>query len=144
MDQAPGVGVGEAGGGLQAHLGGLGGAEHPAVQDLAQAPAGQVLEHHIGQLVVLAPVVDRHDVGMAQPGGTAGLGLEAAPEGLVGGQAGVQDLDGHRPPQHVVLGQIHGRRGARPEGTDQEIAVTQHPAEQISCHRHPVRLPGRG
>ena len=81
---------------LAAHVRGLRrtqarvGVEHPA-----QAAAGEQLEHH-ERHVVLAPVVDRHHVGVVERRGHLGLGPEAAQEAGVLGQGEVQDL--HAPP----------------------------------------------
>ena len=56
----------ERGGHLATDVGGLRGrAPGPGVEQAAEAPTLQQLEDHEGHLVV-APVVDRHDVGVVQ------------------------------------------------------------------------------
>ncbi len=45
---------------------------------LGQAAAVDVFQHQVGPAVVLAHLVDLHDVRMLQPGDRAGLGAEPA------------------------------------------------------------------
>ncbi len=56
--------------------------EPPGIEHRPQAAAAEVLEHEVravlGEVGLLAPVVDRHDVGMTQGGRGAGPRLESA------------------------------------------------------------------
>ena len=131
VDEAPGVGVGQGGGDLATHGGGLGRRETlPPVQQAPQAPTLEELEHH-ERGVVLAPVVDVDDSGVVEGGGQLGLGPEAAQEAGVVGQRGVEHLDRHPPAQPDVPGGVDPPRGAGSDGGDQAVAAGQHPAGQI-------------
>ena len=101
------------------------------VEKRAQAAAAEVLEDEIGPVVVLAPVEDRHDVGMAQGGGRLGLGPEAAQEGFVVGQGGVQHLDRDASPQRHVLGQEDVSGRTRADGSEQAVPAAEHAAELV-------------
>jgi hypothetical protein len=75
------------------------------VEHRPQAAAPEVLgdeERH----VAVAPVVDGHDVGMAERRGGLRLGPEPAEERVVLGERRVEHLDGHPPPQPDVVGQV--------------------------------------
>ena len=106
VDEAPAVGVVEAAGRLEADQQRLRRAEPPAhVEHRPQAAAAEVLAHEVRPVVLLAPVVDRHDVGVVEGGGGPGLGPEPAQERLVVGQRRVQDLDRDAAAQPNVVGE---------------------------------------
>ena len=106
VHQPPGMGVGQALCDLGAQMGGLGVAEtDPAVEQVAQRSAPQVLQHQVGTVGVLAPVEDPQHMGVVQRRHRAGLGAEALEERLVAGQPGLKDLDGDMALQGHVFGQ---------------------------------------
>jgi hypothetical protein len=131
VDEPPGVGVGQSGRHLAANRGGLGGCEAlPTVEEAAQAPALQELEHH-ERGVVLAPVVDVDDARMMERRGQLRLGAEAPQEPGVVGQGGVEDLDRHPAAQADVPGGIHPPGGAGADGGDEAVTAGQDPAGQV-------------
>ncbi len=107
----------------------LAGAEQrAAVEQRPQAAAGQVLGDDERDLVV-APVVDRDDVRMAECGRGAGLGPEPAQEVGVVGQRLVQHLDGDTTAQPGVVGQEHLGRCTQADRGDDAVPLAQHPAD---------------
>jgi hypothetical protein len=132
VDEALAVGVLERPGGLQPDDERLAGRQPVAgVEDRAEAAAAQVLGDEEGRALVAAPVVDGDDVGMAQGGRGLGLGPEAAQEGLVVGEAGMEDLHRHPAAQPDVVGQVDLRRGASAQRREQPVAPTQHTTDLI-------------
>ena len=101
----------------------------PAVEHRTEAAAAEVLEHEVrpvvGEILVLAPVVDRHDVRMAERRRRSGLGTEALQEGGVTRQRGMQHLDRDLPPQLHVVGQVHLRGRAGADGSHEPVATTR-------------------
>ena len=65
--------------------------------------------------VGLSAVVDRDDVRMREPGGVRGLAPEALDELIVVRVPLVEDLDGHAPPELLVLGEVDVRHPTAPE-----------------------------
>ena len=90
------------------------------VEEAAEAPALEKLQHHEGRFI-LPPVVDGHDVGMVERGGQLGLGAEAAEEPGVVGQGGVEDLDGDLPLEAHVPSGVDAPARPRPQGGDQAM-----------------------
>ncbi len=85
MDEALAGGEVEGPGGVEPDHQGLGGSEPPPlIEHGPQAASSEELEHQV-RPVVLTPVVDGHEVGVAKGGRRPGLGLEPAQEGLVVG-----------------------------------------------------------
>ena len=111
VDEATSVGVGEPMGGLGTDRGRLLRAEQAAgVQQGPQAPTAEVLEHEIGNAVLVAPVVDVQDVAVVQRRRQSRLGLELPKEGGVAGQRRVKQLDGDASTKpRVVSGEDLGR-----------------------------------
>jgi hypothetical protein len=68
-----------------------------AVEVVCQAAAGTELEREERQAVVLADLVDLHDVGVVQAGDGLGLGAEAVPVGRAGVAARQDHLQRHHP-----------------------------------------------
>ena len=66
----------------------------PRAEVLTQGGRVEQLHHDGLAAPVAARVVDAHDSGVVQPRRGDGLLAEAADEGVVVGQVGVQDLDG--------------------------------------------------
>ena len=145
VDEAAAVGVVEGPGGLEADEQGLRRREPDAlVEHGAQAAAAEVLGDDVGRAVVVAPVVDGDDVRVVQGRGRLRLGPEAAEEGVVVGEGGVQDL--HRDPAaeaHVVGQEDLGRR-AGADGGDEPIPPAQDATDLVrhAGHDHAARVSG--
>src|SRR5581483_7107112 len=78
VDHAVAVGEGQGGGHVGADVGGPIGEEGTfGPDDVGQGPAVHELHHDVVGAVLLAPVVDRHDVRMGEVGGGLGLPAEA-------------------------------------------------------------------
>ena len=73
--------------------------------------------------LVLARVEDLHDVRVLEPGGGERLAAEAGDEGLVLGQVLGQQLDRHRPLEHLVGGQEDGGHAAGAEAALEPVAA---------------------
>ena len=126
------VRVVEATGGLQADEEGLRRGQAVAgVEQGTQAAAGQVLADQVGAVVVLAPVVHRHDVRMRQGCGRPGLGPEAALEGVVAGQGRVEDLDRHLAAEAGVVGQEDVRRRPGADCSADAVAAAEDAADLV-------------
>jgi hypothetical protein len=96
VDQAALVGVVQSCRRLEPHPHRLlRGQEGIGVVDLAEAAPGQVLEHQIRLVVLLAPVEHLQDVRVVEGGDGPRLGPEPPEEVGVTGQGRVEDLDGH-------------------------------------------------
>ena len=137
VDQAPPVGVVESGTGFDADADRLfGGEERPGIEDLAKRATGQVLEDQVGLVALLTPVVDPQDVGVVEGSYRTGLGPEPLEEGLVAGEGGVEDLDGHLAVEGHVVGQVDvgGRTGAH--GGDKSVTVAEDTSDGVSETRH--------
>jgi hypothetical protein len=76
------------------------------LQHLLQAHAIDALHRVVENAVLLAVVEDRHDVGMVQPRGRAGLGLEPPQIGRIGAKPRVHDLERHPILERLVLGLV--------------------------------------
>jgi hypothetical protein len=91
----------------------------PHVGELLREVVAVEVLHHQEEAAVgeLAGVEDLDDVGVADRGGDAGLGLEAAGDEAVAGPLAVQDLDGDAAADRQVLGEVDGAHaaGAEPE-----------------------------
>jgi hypothetical protein len=76
----------------------------------------------------LTEVMDLDDVLVTDAGGGAGFLNEALHQIGLRGKVLRQDLDGHPPLDHDVLGQVDRAHAARPELLDDPVAVVeQHP-----------------
>ena len=114
--------------------------QRPLIEHRPEAAALEELEDH-ERHVVLAPVVDRHDVGVTQRRGELGLGPEPPQKRGVVGERGVQHL--HRDPaaQSLVVGHVHAAARAGTNRAVKQVATGQHPARQEiagSTSRHPT------
>ena len=130
---------------LQPHARALRGREQlAAVQKVAQAPTRQQLENQVRAVGVLPPVVHAHDVRVGEGGHRLCLGPEAAQEGLVLGQGGMEDLDRDATAQTHILGHEDVRRRARADGCDQPVAVAQDAPDVVgnTRQRHTTRVMG--
>jgi hypothetical protein len=121
VDEAAGVRVLERGRDLAPDVGRLRRrAAGTGVEEAAQAAPLEQLEDHERDLVV-APVVDRHDVGVVQGRGDLGLGAEPPEEAPVVGEAGVEDLHRHPPAQLHVVGHVDATARARADGREHAV-----------------------
>ena len=97
-----------------------------------------------GRAVVVAPVVDRDDVGVVEGRRRLRLGPEAAEEGVVLGQRRVQHLHRDAPAEPHVVGQVDlgGRAGA--DGGDQPISPAEDATDLVrhAGHDHAARVSG--
>ena len=114
----------ERGGDVGADLGGLAGVRAGRVaDDVAQRAAVDVLHDDEVRAVLLAPVVDRDDVGVVQ----VGRGLRLAPEPLderrVAGELGREHLERDRAVEQLVAGQVHLGHAAPGDARDDLVAV---------------------
>ncbi len=131
------MGVGEAVRRQCADGGRLGRAEaRPGVEQVAQAPAGEVLEDEEGPVLLLAPVEDAHQVRVVEGGDGLGLGTEAPQEGAVGAEAGMEELHRHPAVQPGVVGGVDVRGGASAEPGVQPVATREHAADLVGDRRH--------
>jgi len=94
------------------------------LDDVAQGPPPDQLHHHEVGAVLLAPVVDRHYVGMAQVGDRPGLLAEASDEGVRLRIPVVQDLDGHLAVEETIPSLEHIRHAA-PRDLRGQLVTTQ-------------------
>ena len=125
VDEAPPVGVVEARGRRRGR--------RPAPATATAAGRGRASTRRLpplrnsvtrnGAAVLLAPVVDGHDVRVVEGGRGLGLGPEALEEHRVVGQRRVQQLDGHPALEHDVVGQEHDRGRAGADGREQPVAA---------------------
>jgi hypothetical protein len=134
------VRVVERGGHLPADVRGLRGRQPVVtVEHAAQAAAFEQLEDHERQLV-LAPVVDGHDVRMVQRGRELSLGPKPPEETGVVGERGMEDLDRHAAAEADVVGDVHPATRARADRRPQAVSPREHPADEIA---HAARSHGR-
>jgi hypothetical protein len=126
VEHAGMVGDGECGGRLGGDLGSSACQQRAfGAADVAQGPPLDELHHHVVGLAVLAPVEDRHDVGVAEVGGGLGLAAEPGDEGVVLGELRVEDLDRHLPPEEGVFGGEHVGHAAAGDVAGDPVAVGQ-------------------
>ena len=77
-----------------------------------QRGAVHELHDHEVEAVGAVEVVHLHDVGVPQRGHGPRLAAETGHEGGVGGQVGVQELEGHGAVEARVVGLVHGGHAA--------------------------------
>ncbi len=109
------------------------------VEESAEAAAPQQLEHHEGHLVI-APVVDRHDVRVVQRSGDLRLGAEASEEADVVGERGVEHFDRDPAPQPDVVRHVDATARARADRREHAVTAGEHAAGQIgdATDRHAI------
>ena len=96
-----------------------------ALHERRQRLAGHELHDEVGEVVVLAVVEDRRDVGVVEVGGVERLAAEAPREDLLLVGAGTQHLDGDRPREHVVVGRPHVAHASRRDAVDERVAIAE-------------------
>jgi hypothetical protein len=137
MDETTSVGVVETGGRFDPDLDGLFRREQDTgVERLAQAAAGQVLQHQVRLVLLLAPVVDLEDVGVVEGGHRPGLGPEPLEEGSVAGQGRMEDLDGDPAMKRDVVGQVDVRGRTGPQCGDESVAAAEDTPDGVGDTRH--------
>jgi hypothetical protein len=135
VHDAGGVGLGEGVGHLGDDGRGVDGRQLPAPVELRPQRVAADQLHDDGLVAVVGDgVVDGDDRRVGQAGGGQGLAAEARDERVVGREVRVQQLDGHRPGQHLV-GRLPD--GGHAPGRD-ALAEAVAPAEQ------PARFQGGG
>ena len=116
MDDVPAVRRGECGEHRQGDLDGLVGRQRPvAAHALLQRLARHVLHGDVGDAVGGAAVVHADDAGVVEAGRRLGLDAEALDELVVGGQLGLEHLDGHLAPEPLVLREVDVGHPSAPE-----------------------------
>ncbi len=122
VDQAAGVGRGQAEGDLPADTADFIDRQNPfAPEPVLQRLAGQQRHGEVGDAAVLADFVDGNDVVVQEGGRRPALAQEAAASGVAGGQAGPHGLEGDRPAEGGVLGVVHDAHAARSEDFEDAI-----------------------
>ena len=101
-----------------------------AVEHRAEAPALEQLDDH-ERLLVLAPVVDRHDVRVVQRGGDLGLGAEPAQEARVLREGGVQHLDRDPPAEADVFGRVDPPARTGADRHEESVPVREDASGQV-------------
>ncbi len=100
--------------------------------DVAQRVAGDVLHRQEDDAVVLALVEDRHDVGVGQARGRAGLADEAGRELVVVAHPGVHHLDRDEAVEPGVGGLVDtGHAAAGDAGSDEVATVEQATGQDV-------------
>ena len=113
VDHPASMGHLQSGGHFGGDLGRPAGQELPlGVEDIPQRTPGDQLHDDVVGALLLPPVVDRHDVGMAQVGGGLGFLAEPGDEGVGVGVALMHDLYRHPAVQGAVDGLEHVRHAA--------------------------------
>ena len=132
VDETGGVGVGQGVGDLAADAGGHPrGHRAPFGQALAQGLAPDQLHDDEGGAGSGHPgVVGGHHVRMGKAGRRHRLVLEPFEEALIGGQVGVEHLDGHRPGQDLVVAFPHRRHAPLGHQPDQPVTA---PPSRVSA-----------
>ena len=120
------------------------GQQRTLIEHRPEAAALQELEHH-ERHVVLAPVVDRDDVGVVQRRGELRLGPEPSQECRVVGQRGVEHLHRDLSAQPLVVGDVDAAARAGTDRTVQQVTTGEHPARKEvarNTSRHPTHGTG--
>ena len=119
-------------------------------QPLVEVGAFEVVRDEIDQAVLHADVVHRHDSGMTQLCEPPCLCMETLGVCLGGKGAGIEDLDGDRTPQLLVLGEEHLAVSTRAERTLDDVSpegprgLASGERLRPRCIRRPARLDGLG
>ncbi len=139
------VGVVEGGGHLHGEPG------RPRRRQRAVAPKGLAkgrpvdqLHHDVGDVPLLAGVVEGDDVGVGQAGGVDRLLVEAGPEARVGGQLGVEHLDDDVPSEDTVVPTPDARHAARCDLLAELVSLGEQTGQTGADLRHAhIRRAGR-
>ena len=137
VDQAGLVGGTEGGQNRLEHVEGLPRAERAVGADqVAQRATANQLHRKEDMALIGALVIDRDDVGVAQPGGCVRLADEAGDELFVVSEARMHDLEGDRAVQSTVMGLVdHGHATASEAASDPVAPVEQAPDERVGDSR---------
>ena len=113
-----------------------------AVQLVEDRLAVDVLHHEVVVLAHLADVERADDVGVAELRGRTSLLVEALHEHRVGQELAGQDLDGDKPVEAELLGEVHGRHGTGTELAHDLVAGDpQRGAVPLEVHAQARKLP---
>ena len=122
MDQASGVGRGEAQGDLAADAADFLDRQYPfTLESILQRFAGQQRHGDVRDAAILADLVNGNDMVVQEGRRRPTLAQEAAAGGIAGGQAGPHGLEGDRPSEGGVLGVIYDAHAARSEDFEDAI-----------------------
>ena len=106
------------------------GERHVARDDLVQRIALHALHHDVGNPVVFAEIVDRHDVGVIEPAGLAAFFIESRQHLAVAGHSLGEGFDGHFAPDLLVHRAIDHAHAAAPQHFDHVVLAD---ALEIGC-----------
>ena len=109
---------------------GAGGQRALGLHDLTQRVPVDQLHGEEHAALVVALVVDRDDVGVAQPGGRARFAPEPADEGLVGGQARAHHLQCHLAVEPLVQGHVDRGHAAVGDVRQDAVPAVEHLADE--------------
>ncbi len=114
--------------------------QRPAGDVVGQRHPRQALHHDERQPLMLADVVDHHDVPAGQPRGSARLGVEPQAAVRPVGHPGIEQLDGDGPAQLAIPALTHlGHRPAAQDTAQFVPTVAENPAR---CNLHSISGPG--
>ena len=99
---------------------------------VGEARPRQELHDEVCRVTLDAVVVHRHDAGVVQPGGDAGLALEASRPRLVGQPPQVDGLDGDLAPQHGVGAAPHLAHPTAPDRRLEDVATGE--SSRLTAH----------
>jgi hypothetical protein len=99
-------------------------------EQVPQRAALHVLHHQVGQALVAALVVDRHHVGVGQPGDRLGLVGEPVDEMDVGRLRRVNDLQRDRTLEPFVHRRVHGRHATPGDSPGDPVSPVNRRADQ--------------
>ena len=139
MDEAGSMGLPEAGEHLQSDAYGFLDCQRPALalaaDELAQGHAVDLFHRDERSTVDLPNIVDGRQVGVCDRGGRACLAQEPTLPLVVAREARAQQLERHRSPQALVVGEIDDAHAAASElGADAKAA--EGGADQRLARRH--------
>ena len=100
-----------------------GGEEGARVEQRPQRPSSQQLDNHERHAVVLAPVVDRHDVRVVQRRRELRFGTEPPDEPGVVGESRLEHLDRDPTPEPHVVGEVDPPARAHADRSQQPVPV---------------------
>ena len=117
------------------HLGRVAGRQRPTVQLLRQAAPLAIFEGKVGQTVVLADLVDLHDVRMMEPGHGLGLGQKTGAIAFIGVGPGEDHLQSDDAVEARLPRLVDDAHAAASEGGQDVVAGNFRQRALIGRHR---------